>query len=59
MPFLSKAQMKKCFATKGFGGKVDCEEWAKKTDYSKLPEKVEENKMFKSFKEWIKENKLN
>lgn len=54
MPFKSKAQMKKCFATKGFGGKVDCEEWAKKTDYSKLPEKVENTiNNFKTFKEWI------
>ena len=62
MPFSSKAQMKKCFVTKGFGGKVDCKEWAKKTNFSKLPEKVKKhkkNKMFKSFKEWVEENKEN
>jgi|APGre2960657444_1045066.scaffolds.fasta_scaffold136109_2 hypothetical protein len=54
MPFLSKAQMKKCFATDGFGGKVDCDEWAKETDFSSLPEKVIKKKI-KSFKEWIEE----
>lgn len=42
MPFESKKQSKACFATKGWGGKVDCKKWAKKTDYSKL-----------SFKEFV------
>ena len=58
MPFSSKAQMKACFATNGFGGKVDCGEWSRKTDYSKLPDKVvkhKKNKKFKSFKEWLEE----
>ena len=61
MPFSSKAQMKACFATDGFGGKVDCGEWSRKTDYSKLPDKVakhkkkNKNKKFKSFKEWLEE----
>lgn len=55
MPFASKAQMKKCFATKGFGGKVDCEEWARKTKFSNLPEKVSKKKSFKTFEEWLKE----
>lgn len=36
MPFKSKKQSKACFATRGFAGKVNCKEWAKKTDYSKL-----------------------
>jgi hypothetical protein len=36
MPFRSKQQSKACFATGGFGGKVDCREWAKHTNYSKL-----------------------
>jgi len=54
MPFSSKAQMKACFATDGFGGKVDCGEWSRKTDYSKLPDKVSKKK-FKSFKEWREE----
>jgi hypothetical protein len=40
MPFQSKAQSKACFATGGFGGKVDCKEFADKTDYKDLPEKV-------------------
>lgn len=39
MPFKSKAQSKACFATHGFGGKVDCKEFAGHTNYSKLPEK--------------------
>jgi len=39
MPFKSKQQSKACFATQGFGGKVDCKEYAKKTNYKKLPKK--------------------
>lgn len=39
MPFSSKQQSKACFATGGFGGKVDCEEWAHKTDYKHIPKK--------------------
>jgi len=39
-PFKSVKQSKACFATKGFGGKVDCKEFAKETNYKKLPEKV-------------------
>lgn len=40
MPFKSRQQNKACWATKGFGGKVNCEEWAKKTNYKTLPNKV-------------------
>ena len=41
MPFRSKKQMKACFATKGFNGKIDCHEWAHETgDTKKLPNKV-------------------
>lgn len=40
MPFKSKQQSKACFATKGFGNKVDCKEYANKTNYKKLPKKV-------------------
>lgn len=40
MPFKSSAQSKKCFATKGFGGKVNCKEFAKSTNYKILPNKV-------------------
>lgn len=35
MPFKSDKQRKACFATDGFGGKVDCEEWAKKSKKKK------------------------
>lgn len=44
MPFLSKKQQRACYATKGFGGKVSCKEYAKKTNFSKLPEKVKKKK---------------
>lgn len=40
MPFKSKAASKACFATKGFGGKVNCKEFASKTNYKALPNKV-------------------
>jgi|LakMenE01Jun11ns_1017448.scaffolds.fasta_scaffold9705606_1 hypothetical protein len=41
MPFKSKNQAKACFASKGFGGKVDCGEWMHKTkNFNKLPEKT-------------------
>lgn len=50
MPFKSRQQSKACFATGGFGGKVDCEEWAHKTNYKKLPKR-------KSFKEWLVQRK--
>lgn len=40
MPFSSKAQSRKCFVTDGFGGKVNCKEWAHKTNYKSLPNKV-------------------
>lgn len=40
MPFSSKKQQRACYATKGFGGKVNCDEFSKHTDFKKLPEKV-------------------
>ena len=50
MPFKSQQQWKACFASQGFGGKVDCEEWAKKTKkFKHLPRKKNE-----SFYEWLK-----
>lgn len=48
MPFQSQQQSKACFATHGFGGKVDCKEWATKTDYKKLPNKKGMSKGFHS-----------
>lgn len=42
MPFKSKSQMRACFAKKSRGAAEgwDCEEWADKTTFSKLPEKT-------------------
>src|SRR6187549_1286295 len=36
MPFKSRKQSKACFATHGFGHKVDCKEWARATNYKSL-----------------------
>lgn len=42
MPFLSRSQMSKCYATNGFNGKVNCDEWAHATKNIKsLPDKKE------------------
>ena len=43
MPFKSEAQRKACWASKGFGGKVDCAEWQRKTK-GNLPGKVSKMK---------------
>lgn len=40
MPFKSKSQQRACFATKGFGGKVDCSKWSKMTKQKSLPTKA-------------------
>jgi len=50
MPFKSKAQSKACFATKGFGGKVDCKEFADATNYKSLPKKVGKKKLSSKYK---------
>jgi hypothetical protein len=44
MPFVSKSQEKACFAKKSRGEAKgwNCEEWAHKTDYKKLPEHKKE-----------------
>lgn len=40
MPFRSKQQMKACFASNGFNGKIDCHKWAHETpNIKKLPMK--------------------
>jgi hypothetical protein len=45
MPFRSSNQQKACFATKGFGGKIDCKKWQKETLKGKrLPKKVKKKK---------------
>lgn len=44
MPFKSKNQERACFASKGFGGKVDCKKWAAMTDQKSLPKKVKSKK---------------
>jgi hypothetical protein len=51
MPFHSKQQSKAAFATHGFGGAINPQEWASKTDYSKLPNKV--NKRKKRLKSYL------
>ena len=43
MPFKSKSQQRACYATKGFGGGVNCAEWAKKTNFGKLKERVQKS----------------
>lgn len=40
MPFRSRQQQKMCYATNGFGGKVNCKQWSKKTNQKSLPKKV-------------------
>jgi len=42
MPFRSKRQQRFMYATKPEG--VDLKEWAEKTDFKKLPEKVRKKK---------------
>ncbi len=44
MPFKSLKQSSACFSTNGFGGKVDCKEWAGHTDYKNLPNKKKPKK---------------
>jgi hypothetical protein len=39
MPFVSKKQQKACYATNGFGGKVNCKEFSDKTNQKSLPAK--------------------
>lgn len=58
MPLKSQAQWKACFASNGFGGKVDCEKWVKTSkEYKRLPKKIKKKKRkskdIVSFKEWI------
>jgi|GEM_PF-3413705 len=38
-PFKSLSQQKACYATGGFGGKVNCEEWSAKTNQKTLPQR--------------------
>ncbi len=44
MPFSSQKQSAACFASHGFGGNVNCQEWAGKTDYKSLPNKKKPSK---------------
>lgn len=46
MPFVSKAQQRKCYALKARGQAKgwDCDEWSEETDFDKLPEKKEKKK---------------
>lgn len=44
MPFSSQKQQKACYASKGFGGKVDCKKWSKETNQKSLPKKAKKKK---------------
>lgn len=44
MPFKSKKMQAACYATKGFGGKVNCKEWSKITNQKTLQNKVKSKK---------------
>ena len=44
MPFKSKKQQKDCYASGGFGGKVNCKEWSDKTNQKKLPKSAKKKK---------------
>ncbi len=44
MPFKSKAAQKACYASKGFGGKVDCRAWSKITNQKTLPARAKARK---------------
>jgi hypothetical protein len=44
MPFKSRKQQAACYATNGFGGKVDCKKWSKITNQKTLPKKVKHKK---------------
>jgi hypothetical protein len=44
MPFSSKKQQAKCYATKGFGGRVDCKKWSKETNQKSLPKTSKQKK---------------
>lgn len=44
MPFKSVKQQKACYATNGFGGKVDCKKWSTKTNQQSLPKKAVKKK---------------
>lgn len=51
MPFKSKKQQKACYATNGFGGKIDCEKWSAKTNQQELPDTVKKKK--KKKRTWL------
>ena len=44
MPFKSKQMQKACYATKGFGGKVNCKQWSAITNQKSIPKKVSSKK---------------
>ena len=69
MPFVSKAQMRACYARKRSAEKMgikpswNCYEWAKETNYKSLPEgnirpatnssKQKTNKIFNGHRVWV------
>lgn len=53
MPFKSKAQQRACFAKKERGAAKgwNCHEWAEKTNFKKLPEKITDSSPAETKKE--------
>lgn len=43
-PFASKKQQAACYATNGFGGKVNCKKFSKETNQKSLPKSVKQKK---------------
>jgi hypothetical protein len=50
MPFKNLRQSQACFSTHGFGGKVNCKEFADKTNYNSIPKKKSGNDIVKAKK---------
>lgn len=44
MPFKSARQQKACYASNGFGGKVNCKKWSKETNQKSLPKTAKQKK---------------
>jgi hypothetical protein len=44
MAFKSKKQQSACYASGGFGGKVNCKEWSSKTNQKSLPKRTKKKK---------------
>lgn len=43
-PFKSQQQQKACYATNGFGGKVNCKKFSKETNQKSLPKTAKKSR---------------